>query len=122
LPPTPRSRPDNNIAENAIRGISAKKTQLALRRQSIEGGERAAAMYSILQTAKLNVVNPEACLTDILPRIAAGHPINRISEQMAWAYSSQRARPPLEHDQYRTHTFHRALTPAQCIANAMAKT
>jgi hypothetical protein len=38
-------------------------------------------MYSILQTAKLNGVNPEA-----LSKIAAGHPINRISELMPWVY------------------------------------
>ena len=50
------------------------------------GGQRAAAMYSILQTAKLNDVNPEAYLTNILARIADGHPINRISELMPWAY------------------------------------
>ena len=41
-------------------------------------------MYSILQTAKLNGVNPEAYLTDTLSQIAAGHPINRISELMPW--------------------------------------
>jgi IS66 C-terminal element len=45
-------------------------------------------MYSILQTAKLNGVNPEAYLTDTLSQIAAGHPINRISELMPWAYQS----------------------------------
>ena len=50
------------------------------------GGRRAAAMYSILQTAKLNDVNPEAYLTNTLDRIAQGHPINRISELMPWAY------------------------------------
>jgi transposase len=53
---------------------------------SHSGGERAAAMYSILQTAKLNGVNPEAYLTDALSKIAAGHPINRISELMPWVY------------------------------------
>ena len=45
-------------------------------------------MYSILQTAKLNGVNPEAYLTDTLSQIAAGHPINRISELMPWVYQS----------------------------------
>jgi transposase len=45
-------------------------------------------MYSILQTAKLNGVNPEAYLADTLSRIAAGRPINRISELMPWAYQS----------------------------------
>ena len=42
------------------------------------------------QTAKLNDVNPQAYLTNTLTRIADGHPINRISELMAWAY-----RPPI---------------------------
>ena len=50
--------------------------------------KRAAAMYSILQTAKLNGVNPQAYLTNTLARIADGHPINRISELMPWAYSA----------------------------------
>ena len=54
------------------------------------GGNRAAAMYSILQTAKLNGVNPQAYLTNTLARIADGHPINPISELMPWVYQ-----PPL---------------------------
>jgi transposase len=48
------------------------------------GGERAAAMYSILQTAKLNGVNPQTYLTEALARIAAGHPINRIADLLPW--------------------------------------
>ena len=55
---------------------------------SNSGGERAAAMYSILQTVKLNGLNPEAYLTDTLAKIAAGHPISRISELMPWAFQS----------------------------------
>jgi hypothetical protein len=50
------------------------------------GGDRAAAMYTIVQTAKLNEINPEAYLRDILAKIAEGHPINRIIELMPWAY------------------------------------
>jgi hypothetical protein len=82
-----KREPDNNIAENAIRGIAlGRRNWLFAGSQS--GGERAAAMYSILQTAKLNGVNPEAYLTDTLSKIAAGHPINRISELMPWSYRS----------------------------------
>ena len=55
---------------------------------SYSGGDRAAAMYFILQTAKLNGVNPEAYLIDTLYRIAAGHPISRISELMPGAFGS----------------------------------
>jgi len=52
------------------------------------GGERAAAVYTIMQTAKLNDINPEAYLRDTLTRIAEGHPINRINELMPWAAST----------------------------------
>ena len=48
------------------------------------GGERAATMYSILQTAKLNELNPETYLRDTLDRIANGHPISQINELMPW--------------------------------------
>ena len=44
---------------------------------SDSGGDRAAANYTLVQTAKLNDVNPEAYLRDILAKIAAGHPIKK---------------------------------------------
>jgi transposase len=49
------------------------------------GGDRAAAMYSIVQTAKMNDLNPEAYLCDTLFKIAEGHPISRIDELMPWS-------------------------------------
>jgi hypothetical protein len=48
------------------------------------GGERAAFIYTIVRTAKLNDVTPETYLRDILAEIAEGHPINRINELMPW--------------------------------------
>ena len=51
---------------------------------SDSGGERAAAIYTIVQTAKLNNLNPEAFLRDTLAKIADGHPISRITELMPW--------------------------------------
>ena len=47
------------------------------------GGERAAAMYSLIGTAKLNGIDPEAYLSTVLARIA-DHPINRIEELLPW--------------------------------------
>jgi hypothetical protein len=47
------------------------------------GGERAAAMYSLVETAKLNGLDPEAYLREVLERIAE-HPINRIDELLPW--------------------------------------
>ncbi len=51
---------------------------------SDSGGERAASIYTLVVTARLNGLNPEAYLKDILTRIAEGHPINRIDELMPW--------------------------------------
>jgi transposase len=56
------------------------------------GGVRAAAMYTLLETAKLNGLNPEAYLRHILERIA-DHPINRIDELLPWNVASQMAKP-----------------------------
>ena len=48
------------------------------------GGERAAAIYTLVQTARLNKLNPETYLRDILTKLAGGHPINRIGELVPW--------------------------------------
>ena len=47
------------------------------------GGRRAAAMYSLIETAKLNGLNPHAYLTDVLARIA-DHPAKRVAELLPW--------------------------------------
>ena len=47
------------------------------------GGERAAAIYSLVETAKLNGLDPEAYLREVMTRIAE-HPINRIDELLPW--------------------------------------
>ena len=52
------------------------------------GGDRAASMYTIVQTAELNGVNPEAYLSDTLAKITNGHPISRIGELLPWAQHS----------------------------------
>jgi hypothetical protein len=52
-----------------------------------KGGERAAAIYTLIETAKPNSVDPEAWLRDVLQRIAEGHMVNRIAELMPWAWS-----------------------------------
>ena len=78
-----RLEADNNIAENAMRAIAVgRKNYLFC--GSDTGGDRAASIYTLVQTAKLNGVNPEAYLKGILTKIADGHPINRINELMPW--------------------------------------
>jgi len=73
---------DNNIAENALRCVALGRKNY-LFAGSDAGGERAALMYSLLATAKLNGINPEAYLRHVLTVIAA-HPINQIEELLPW--------------------------------------
>ena len=73
---------DNNAAERALRAVAlGRKNYLFCGSDS--GGERAAAIYSLIGTAKLNGLDPEAYLRDVLTRIA-DHPINRIAELLPW--------------------------------------
>ena len=69
-------------AERSIRGIALGRKNY-LFAGSDKGGERAAAIYSLIETAKLNGLDPEAWLRDVLTRIA-GHPINRAAELLPW--------------------------------------
>jgi transposase len=73
---------DNNIAERAIRGLAVGRKNW-LFAGSDTGGQRAAAIYSLIETAKLNAINPEAWLADILPRID-DHPNKRLHELLPW--------------------------------------
>ena len=72
----------NNAAERALRGIAlGRKSWLFA--GSDRGGQRAAAMYSLIVTAKMNNIDPQAWLADVLARIAE-HPVQRIDELLPW--------------------------------------
>ena len=86
---------DNNLAENALRCVSLGRKNF-LFAGSDSGGERAAAMYSLIGTCKLNGIDPRAYLTHVLERIA-DHVINRVDELLPWRVAShlrQPAKPP----------------------------
>ena len=73
---------DNNAAERALRAVALGRKNW-LFAGSDDGGERAATIYSLLGTAKLNNLDPEGYLRYVLERIA-DHPINRIEELLPW--------------------------------------
>jgi transposase len=76
----------NNAAERALRGIAlGRKSWLFA--GSDRGGQRAAVMYSLIITAKMNDVDPQAWLANVLARIA-GHSVHRIDELLPWNWRS----------------------------------
>ena len=78
---------DNNAAERALRAVAlGRKNYLFC--GSDAGGERAAAIYSLIGTAKLNGLDPEAYLRYVIERIA-DHPISRIEELLPWRVELQ---------------------------------
>jgi len=81
--------PDNNSAERSMRCVAlGRKNFLFL--GSERGGQSAAIAYTLIETAKLNGVDPQAWLTDVLSRIA-DHKINRIDELLPWRYAANAA-------------------------------
>lgn len=73
---------DNNAAERALRAVALGRKNY-LFAGSDSGGERAAAIYSLVGTAKLNGLDPELYLRTVLARIS-DHPINRIDDLLPW--------------------------------------
>ena len=82
---------DNNAAERALRVVALGRKNY-LFAGSDAGGERAAAIYSLIGTAKLNGIDPETYLRNVLSRIA-DHPINRIEELLPWNVAGKHPAP-----------------------------
>ena len=82
---------DNNAAERAIRAIALGRKNW-LFAGSHDGGDRAAVIYSLTETAKLNGLDPEAWLRDVLARLAT-HPAKRIAELLPWHWAAAQDQP-----------------------------
>ena len=80
---------DNNAAERSLRAVTLGRKNY-LFAGSDAGGERAAILYSLIGSAKLNGLDPESYLRDVLTRIA-DHPIRRIEELLPWNLTPNRS-------------------------------
>jgi hypothetical protein len=82
---------DNNIAERSLRGAGVGRKNF-LFFGSDTGGDRAAIAYSLIETCKLNHIDPQRYLEYVLARIAE-HPINRIDELLPWNVADKLNQP-----------------------------
>jgi transposase len=80
----------NNSAERALRGIALGR-KAWLFAGSDRGGQRAAMMYSLIVTAKMSDVDPQAWLADVLARIA-DHPVQKLDELLPWSWQPRERR------------------------------
>jgi len=82
---------DNNVVERTIRPITLGRKN-ALFAGADSGGRHWAIVASLIHSAKLNGVEPHGYLRDVLERLIAGHPINRVKELVPWAYPASMPR------------------------------
>ena len=77
----------NNAAERGLRCVAVGRRNWTFA-GSDAGGQRAAAVYSLIATCKLNDVDPRAWLADVLAKLP-DHPAHRIGEMMPWAWKAR---------------------------------
>jgi transposase len=83
---------DSNIVERAIRPLALNRKN-ALFAGSDGGGEHWAILASLIETCKLNNLDPEAYLTDVLARLVADHPANRLDDLLPWNWAKAAQTP-----------------------------
>ena len=79
----------NNAAERALRCVAVGRRNWTFA-GSDDGGRRAAAIYTLIETAKLNNIDPRAWLADVLARLP-DHPAKRIGDFLPWNWKPQNA-------------------------------
>jgi len=88
---------DSNIVERAIRPIALNRKN-ALFAGSDGGGDHWAVLASLIETCKLNEIDPQAYLADVISRIVNGHPNSRLDQLLPWAYAP--AQPHVDGSQH----------------------
>ena len=80
--------PDNNVAERAMRPLVLGRKN-ALFASGDDGGARWSTVASLVETCKLNGVDPQRYLTDLLTRLVGGWPNSQIDDLMPWKWATQ---------------------------------
>ena len=76
----------NNAAERALRGVAVGRRNWTFAGSDV-GGHRAAAVYTLIETCKMNDVDPQAWLADVLARLP-DHPANKLNELLPWNWKA----------------------------------
>jgi transposase len=78
---------DSNTVARSLRPLTLNRKN-ALFAGSDGGGEHWAILASLIETCKLNAVDPEAYLADVFTRLVEGHPANRLDEMLPWHWAA----------------------------------
>ena len=78
---------DSNSVERAMRPVALRRKN-SLFAGSDEGGENWACSASLIETCKLNAIDPQGYLTDVITRNVQGHPNSRLDELLPWVYAA----------------------------------
>ena len=81
---------DSNTVERSIRGLALNRKNALFAGHDL-GAENWATIASLVETCKLNAVDPLAWMTDVLTKLVNLWPASRIDELMPWAYAARRA-------------------------------
>lgn len=108
----------NNAAERALRGVAlGRKSWLFC--GSDRGGQRAAILYSLIVTAKMNSVDPQSWLADVLARIAE-HPIHHLHDLLSWNWRPPEPRSQSASARARSATRFTTSTPSRVSPDSSA--
>jgi transposase len=83
---------DNNLSERLLRGVAITRKNFMFV-GSDRGGDRAAVFYTLIESAKLNGLDPEAYITDIIDRMAKGHNSKALDRLLPWNVKPAQANP-----------------------------
>jgi len=76
---------DNNLSERLLRGVAITRKNFMFVGGE-RGGDRAAIFYTLIESAKMNGLDPEACIAAVIDRMAKGHPSKALAALLPWNF------------------------------------